>query len=78
VLPGGKRSVVLLNKDLDKELEVFLDFGKDGMVETERLHAPAIDSRDAQITQSSGSRVKKNGHYRVEIPHASGVRVTLT
>src|SRR6201988_4323851 len=60
VLPGGKRSVVLLNKDLDKELEVFLDFGKDGMVETERLHAPAIDSRDAQITPSSGSRVKKN------------------
>jgi len=78
VLPGGKRSVVLLNKDLDKDIEVLLDFGKDGMVDVESLRAPAIDSRDAQITQSSGSRVKKDGHYRVEIPHASGVRLTLT
>lgn len=77
VLPGGKRSLVLLNKDLEKDVEVLLDFGKDGMVEVERLHAPAIDSRDAQITQSSSSRVKKNGHCRVEVPHASGVRVTL-
>jgi hypothetical protein len=78
LLPGGKRSVVLLNKDLDKDIEVFLDFGKDGMVEVESLHAPASDGRDAQITPSSGSRVRKNGHYPIEIPHASGVRVTLT
>jgi hypothetical protein len=77
VLPAGKRSVVLLNKDLEKDIEVILDFGKDGTLEVERLHAPAINSRDAQITQSSSSRVKKNGHHRVEVPHASGVRVTL-
>lgn len=61
MLPGDKRSVVLLNKDLDQETEVFLDSGKDGMVEVESLHAPAIDSRDAQITQSSDSRIKRNG-----------------
>jgi hypothetical protein len=77
VLPGGRLSVVLLNKDLDKDIEVLLDFGKDGTLEVERLQAPAIDSRDSRITQPSRSRVKKNGHYRVGVPHASGVLVTL-
>jgi hypothetical protein len=67
---------VLLNKDLEKDMEVLLDFGKDGTVEVERLHASAIDSRDAQITQSSSSKLKTNRHYRVVVPHASGVRVT--
>lgn len=77
VLPGGKRSIVLLNKDLERDLEVTVDFGKAGTVEVETLQAPSIDSRDARITQSSSS-TQKDGKYNLQLPHASGVRVTLT
>ena len=77
VLPGGKRSVVLLNKDLENDIAVVLEFRENGTVELEKLQATAIESRDAQITQPSRSKLDRKGEYRVALPHASGVRVTL-
>jgi hypothetical protein len=47
-LPSGQSSVIVLNKDAVTDFEVELDFGRgvSGAVETEILHAPALDSRE--------------------------------
>ncbi|MGA9979761.1 MAG: hypothetical protein WBQ08_14150 [Candidatus Sulfotelmatobacter sp.] len=78
-LPGGQTSVIILNKDAAADLEVELDFGRDasGVVQTETLHAPALDSRDAHIRTSAKSSSLRWGKYSVTIPHATGLRVTL-
>jgi hypothetical protein len=75
-LPDGRRCAIVLNKDLEKDLDLALNFSGAGTLEVERLQAPAIDSRDAQITRGSNFRLKKNAPYHVTVPHASGVRVT--
>jgi len=79
-LPGGHTSVIFLNKDAAADLEVELDFGRDasGVVETETLHAPALDSREAQITTSTKTDSLKQGKYSVTVPHATGLRLTLS
>jgi hypothetical protein len=79
-LPGGQISVIILNKDAAADLEVELDFGRgiSGAVETEILHAPALDSREAHITTSTKTESPKQGKCSVTIPHASGLRLTLT
>jgi hypothetical protein len=53
--PGGHTSVIILNKDAAADPEVELDFGRDasGVVQTETLHAPGLDSREADITTST-------------------------
>jgi hypothetical protein len=78
-LPSGHTSVIILNKDAEKDLELSLDFGggKAGKVEIESLHAPALESREAQITRSSSGGRLKDGKYSVTVPHASGLRLTL-
>ena len=78
-LPGGQTSVIILNKDAAADLEVELDFGRDasGVVQTETLHAPALDSREAHITTSTKTDSLKQGKYSVAVPHAMGLRVTL-
>jgi hypothetical protein len=78
-LPGGHVAVILLNKDAEQNLEVSLDFGKGrtAAVETETLHAPALDSREAHITRSSESGSLQNGKYTVTVPRATGVCLTL-
>ncbi len=75
-MPDGQRSAIVLNKDLARDLELVLNFGRDGKVEVETLQAPAIDSREAQITNTAIARLKENEPYHVTVPHASGVRVT--
>jgi hypothetical protein len=78
-LPGGKPSVIILNKDATAELTVELDFG-DGMsgaVETETLHAPALESREAHITMSTKADPLKQGKCSVAVRHATGLRVTM-
>jgi hypothetical protein len=62
------------------DLEVELDFGRSvsGAVETEVLHAPALDSREAHITTSTKTDSLKQGKCSVTIPHATGLRLTLT
>ena len=79
-LPGGHTSVIFLNKDAAADLEVELDFGRDasGVVETETLHAPALDSREAHITTSTKTDSLKQGKYSVTVPHATGLRLTLS
>jgi hypothetical protein len=79
-LPSGKSSVIILNKDAAADLEVELDFGggMSGVVETETLHAPALDSREAHITKSTKTDSLKQGKCSVVVPHATGLRVTLT
>jgi hypothetical protein len=79
-LPGGHPSVIILNKDAAADLEVELDFGRDasGVVQSETLHAPGLDSREAHITTSSKSDSLKQGKCSVTIPHATGLRVTLS
>ena len=79
-LPGGQTSVIILNKDAGADLEVELDFGRSasGAVETEILHAPALDSREAHITTSTKTDSLKQGKYSVTVPHAAGLHVTLS
>jgi len=78
-LASGETSVVVLNKDAEKDLTLHVDFGsgKAGMVEAETLHAPALDSRDARITPSSRHGRLKDGKYAVTVAHATGLRLTL-
>jgi hypothetical protein len=79
-LPGGHTSVIILNKDAAADLEVELNFGRDtsGVVQTETLHAPALDSREAHITTSTKTDTLKQGKCSVTVPSATGLRVTLS
>lgn len=79
-LANGKVSVIVLNKDSAADLVVELDFdrGLSGTVDTERLQAQALDSRAADITGSTKTASLKQGKYSVVVPHASGLRVTLS
>jgi hypothetical protein len=79
-LRGGQTSVIILNKDAAADLEVELDFGRDASceVQTETLHAPALDSREAHITTSAKTDSLKQGKYSVTVPHATGLRLTLS
>jgi len=79
-LPGGQTSVIILNKDAAADIDVELDFGRDasGVVHTETLHAPALDSREAHITMSTKSDSLKQGKCSVIVPQATGLRVTLS
>jgi hypothetical protein len=79
-LSGGQTSVIILNKDAEADIEVELDFGrgKSGAVETETLHAPALDSREAHITTSTKTNSLHHGKCSVVVPHATGLRLTVT
>jgi hypothetical protein len=78
-LADGRTSVIILNKDAVADIEVELDFGQGmgGPLETETLHAPALDSREAHITASKKTASLEQGKCSVTIPHATGLRVTL-
>ena len=79
-LPGGQTSVIILNKDAAVDLEVELDFGREvsGAAKTEILHAPAPDSREAHNTASTKTDSLSQGKCSVTVPHATGLRLTLT
>jgi hypothetical protein len=78
-LPDGTMTVVILNKDAERDLELTLDFGpgRGGAVETQALHAPALEAREAHITPESNLGRLKRGRHVVMVPHASGMRVTV-
>jgi hypothetical protein len=78
-LPDGRRSVIILNKDAEKDLDLTLDFGRgaDGAVVTETLRAPALDSRSARITRSSERGHLQEGKVAATVPHATGIRLTI-
>jgi hypothetical protein len=75
----GRTSVIILNKDAEKDLPMSLDFGagNSGAVAIEALHAPALDSREAQITPGVDNLRLKQGKLDLTVPHASGMRLTL-
>jgi len=78
-LARGQSSVIVLNKDLDNDLALSLDFSaaKSAAVEIETLHAPAVESREAHITRTANSGQLKNGKFTAVVPHASALRVTV-
>jgi hypothetical protein len=78
-LPDKSISLIILNKDLEKDLNVTVHFGKTaaGAVRADKLHAPAIDSREAHITASAQTGRLKDGAYTVAVPRASGLRLTV-
>ncbi len=78
-LPDGAMTVLILNKDAVRDLDLTLDFrtGKSATVEMETLHAPEIDAREAHITREPRHSALKQGRFGVTVPHASGMRVTV-
>ena len=78
-LANGKVSVIVLNKELEKDLPVTLKFADaaSGHVEMETLHAPAVDSREAMITREKKNERMNNGMVSLTVPHATGMRVTV-
>ena len=77
--PGGQTSLLILNRDAVADLDIEVEFGRgmSGVVETETLHAPALDSREAHITASTKTDSLKQGKCPVTVPHATGLRLTL-
>ena len=78
-LTGGKTSVIVINKDARHDLNIVLEFapGGSGEVETETLHATALDSRDVRLTTSAHPGQLKGGKYDVTVPRATALRLTL-
>jgi hypothetical protein len=78
-LQGNQRSVVILNKDLEKDLDIVLDFGTRAgqALEIVTLEAPAMDSRDARIGSPVKARLSSEGRCPLSVRHGSGLRVTL-
>ena len=77
-LDSGHTSVIILNKDSDKDVDLTLDFGnRSGKIEMEKMRAPALDSREAEITSPERHGRLANGKCRIQVPRATGMRVTL-
>jgi hypothetical protein len=78
-LSDGKTSVVVLNKDMENDLALRLDFAavKSGAVQVDTLHAPALESREAHIARETTPGRLKRGVFTTIVPRASGVRITV-
>jgi hypothetical protein len=78
-LPNGAISVMVINKDEERDLELTLDFGAaySGPVETETLHAPAIDLREAHVTRPTSFGALKLGWWAATVPRAFGMQTTV-
>jgi hypothetical protein len=79
LLPSGKLAIIILNKDAEKDVDVTVNFGegRTGEVETDTIHALALDSREAHITRSPQPVPLREGKYTVTVPHATGYCLTL-
>ncbi len=78
-LSGGQTSVVVLNKDMENDLALHLDFGavQTGAVEIDTLNAPSLESREAHIARAAKSGRIKEGKFAVLVPRASAARITI-
>lgn len=78
-LANGKPSVILINKDGARDVEVTIDFGggQTGFVESEMLHAPRLESREAHIARSNQRGHLKAGRFDAIVPRGTVVRFTL-
>jgi hypothetical protein len=77
-LADGSTTLIVLNKDLEKDVELTVNFGagKSGAASVETLTAAAPDSRTAQLAAGKSIRVQK-GLAQIKVPHASALRLTL-
>lgn len=78
-LDNGQTSVIVVNKDAEKDLDIHFDFGtgKDGRAELELLSAPALESREARIFPAPKPLIAKGGKCEVHMPQHSGLRITF-
>lgn len=78
-MANGKASVIVINKDAANDLELTIDFGNNpaGFVESEMLHAPRLDSREAHIARSNQRGHLKAGKFDAIVPRGTVVRFTL-
>ena len=74
LLENGKTAVVILNKDMESDLSLDLDFGagRADQVGTKVLAAPALDSRQAPVAPSPITVRLRDGKFRTHVPRASG------
>lgn len=76
----GSRALVILNKDLGKDLEVLVEFtgsvSRDRLQQT-ALQAPQIESREAEIRVGSSSPKLEKGRAAITVPKASGLLLKL-
>jgi hypothetical protein len=77
-LADGHTSVIVLNKDAEKDLDLALDFGsRSGAVITETMHAPALESRETHIVRSTTAARLRDGKHMLTVPRATAIRLTL-
>ncbi len=78
-LPSGQTSALILNKDMENDLALRLDFGalRTGAVEIDTLNAPSLESREAHLTRAAKSGRIRDGKFAALVPRASGLRVTV-
>ncbi len=77
-LADGHISVIVLNKDAEKDLDLTLDFGsQSGAVQTETMRAPALDSRETHIVSSKAAARLRGGKHTLTVPRSSAMRLTL-
>ncbi len=78
-LASGRTSIIILNKDAEKDLALTVDFGSgnSGAVESELLGAPSLESREAHITRSPQREHLKQGQCELTVPRGTGIRATL-
>jgi hypothetical protein len=77
-LADGHESVIVLNKDAEKDLDLTFDFGsRSGAVNTETMHAPALESRETHIERSAVAARLRGGKHTLTVPRATAKRLTL-
>ncbi len=77
-LAEGRASVIVLNKDAEKDLDLTLDFGsRSASLHAETMAAPALDSRETHIVSIPTAKALRNGKSTLTVPHATAMRLTL-
>lgn len=77
-LPSTHLAFIVINKDVDKDLTLTLDFGPhNGVILQEILTAPSLTSREAHLKRSPKLPHTKAGKFTTTIPHATAIRFTL-
>ena len=78
-LPDGKLSLIVLNKDAEKDLALTVDFGAhaSSTAHLETLTSEALNSRKAHLLASAYTVPVRAGKATLTVPHASALRLTL-
>ena len=77
-LAEGRTSIIVLNKDAEKDLELTLDFGsRSGSLHTETMEAPALSSRETHLVSVPNAQALRGGKSTLTVPRATAIRLTL-